>query len=302
MIKRFVLLLIAVMQGIEGFNYDVKPVSYSPALTLPAYEGTEILNCDDCNEKIPIGFTFNFYGVNYTELYVGSHGYLTFNAGSNVYATQPIPNPFFPATIFGFWRDLDPREGTVFYTTTGKAPNRRLVVSFNKVPYYSSTSFVTMQFVLCEKTNNIGLYYLEWTGDTAITEGVQDQWGNSATPIPGRNNSAIEASNAPEGWLFGEAILPPINGRGIQVVDRFATQAELVNIIAWEPALVDQEVTYAIYSDSDLTQLLAIISPSAPLVYQQHNSARNQTATYYVVAKGANGFSSLPLRIVVKPL
>jgi hypothetical protein len=38
--------------------------------------------CDDCvSPALPIGFTFNYYGTDYTSAYVSSNGFLTFLAG-----------------------------------------------------------------------------------------------------------------------------------------------------------------------------------------------------------------------------
>jgi hypothetical protein len=295
------ILSIAYFLPLSGVGYNVRSTTYSPSITLPATEGTEILNCDNCSQMIPIGFTFTFYGVDYTDLYVGSNGYLTFDIGANNDVPQLLPAINLPPAIFGFWRSLDTEGGTVYYSTIGSAPHRQLVVSFNKVPYGNNAQ-VTMQFVLSETSNNIELFYLEWTGATIVTEGIQNQNRDLATTIPGRNDLLIAPSTAPEGWLFGVTVLPPANAQGVQVKNQFAMQAEWVNIITWEPSLVEQEVTdYAVYSDSALTNLLATIPSNWPLVFQQRNCSRNKTYTYYIVAKGANGFSSVPARVIINP-
>lgn len=42
---------------------------------------------------VPMGFTFTFYGVNYTKIYISKYGYLTFNDGpeKSYFNLEPIP-------------------------------------------------------------------------------------------------------------------------------------------------------------------------------------------------------------------
>ena len=58
--------------GITAFNDDLTTILFGP---------------------VPIGFTFTFYGVDYTEVYISKHGFLTFNEGPPVHfrGTEPIP-------------------------------------------------------------------------------------------------------------------------------------------------------------------------------------------------------------------
>ena len=61
---------------------------------------------------VDIGFTFTFYGVDYTEIYISKYGYLTFNDGPEIAycKTAPIPTEGGSADNFiaGMWAYLHP--------------------------------------------------------------------------------------------------------------------------------------------------------------------------------------------------
>jgi hypothetical protein len=110
---------------------------------------SDISNCDDCYSTATIPFTFNFYGVDYTSLYPGSNGYLTFLAGDSTY-TESVEyflsgNP----RVSAFFDDLDTRSTTLadevyFYGDTSK-----VVVTYSAIQHYSNTGTSnTFQFVL----------------------------------------------------------------------------------------------------------------------------------------------------------
>jgi hypothetical protein len=118
-------------------GYDVSTPSYVPE----AHAGTNVALGDDANSAaLPIGFTFNFFGTNYTTFFIGSNGFITFGAGSTSLTPQTLPNTGAPNNIIALaWRDLDPGSNgnLIRYQTLGTAPNRRLVVSFQNVPYFA---------------------------------------------------------------------------------------------------------------------------------------------------------------------
>ena len=66
----------------------------------------------DISEAIPIGFNFNFYGKSYSEIYVSSYGYLTFEDYIWDYCNvEPIPSAGGSADNFiaGLWGYLNPK-------------------------------------------------------------------------------------------------------------------------------------------------------------------------------------------------
>ena len=134
---------------------------------------------DDITSLINIGFTFNFGGVDYTQVRVMTNGRLQFNnnwcgfgtqaignntAGNPRTYTMPYPNANLVRTMKVYGADIDmsnPGSGTtcapatchVRYTSSplGTAPNRYFVVTWTNVPdWNSSGSSYSMQVILYE--------------------------------------------------------------------------------------------------------------------------------------------------------
>ena len=172
---------------------------------------------DGWSSVIPIGFTFNFYGVNYTQCIVGSNGELGFDvsyAGS--YNTWPITSALLTDAgsgdihnlIAGPWCDVYiPAGGTMMYSTVGTAPNRKFEVTYCGTRMYDcTTQWLTTQIIIYETSNlaevHIGhhTFCTSWNGGYAEV-GVKNNAGTSAVVAPGRNYPANwNATN--EGWRF----------------------------------------------------------------------------------------------------
>ncbi|MEW6692433.1 MAG: DUF6701 domain-containing protein [Pseudomonadota bacterium] len=113
------------------------------------------LACDDCTQQINIGFDFPFAGERFNKIYVSSNGVLSFLGGVNEYTNNDLPtstaNTTTSAFILPYWDDLNPAVGgSITYATLGSAPNRRLVVSWNGVPHFSSGGSYSFQAILYE--------------------------------------------------------------------------------------------------------------------------------------------------------
>ena len=157
------------------------------------------LNDDTESAAIPLGFNFSFYGTDYTEVRIGSNGYVAFqNNVLDGYIPQcPLPMNFYRTStqtvnlaVYGFYNDLDPREnelgpGTVCHATLGTAGvDQRFVVTFDNVDYFHQiTDFVadpvTFQIVLFE-------------GSSEAQINIQDSGNNAGLPpYSAGNNTTI---------------------------------------------------------------------------------------------------------------
>ncbi|BBP04005.1 hypothetical protein TPL01_16160 [Sulfuriferula plumbiphila] len=131
---------------------------------------------DDITAQIPLGFTFNFGGTNYTSVQIMSNGRLQFNNGYCGYGTQsvgpprtypyPYPDNNLVRTMKVYGADLDPLPtdssggGTttcslpgcrVTYASLGAAPNRYFVVTWSNVPEWGAVgSYFNLQAILYE--------------------------------------------------------------------------------------------------------------------------------------------------------
>jgi hypothetical protein len=188
--------------NLYGRRVDPYEVTFPTYSTAVAYNtGTVIPSSDDATHgPFNIGFTFNFFGNNYTQFYVGSNGWIGFSASQTTgYTAAYIPNAGSPRNvIMADWEDLFPGSTNIYYTTIGSAPNRKLVVSFNSVPHYSCRSNLhTFQFVLYETTNVIDINYLSkplCVGNNA-TAGLVNIDNTNVVPVGGRNASAWSTTN-----------------------------------------------------------------------------------------------------------
>ncbi len=143
---------------------------------------------DSITALINIGFTFNFGGVNYTQLRIMSNGRVQFNnvycyAGTQIigpprtYTLSPLPNANLVNTMKVYGADIDttpngsgsgpgpttcpPATCSVRYTVTplGTAPNRQFVVTWVNTPDWGATgSYYNFQVILNEDGSFIYQY------------------------------------------------------------------------------------------------------------------------------------------------
>jgi hypothetical protein len=114
-------------------------------------------------QNIPIGFSYNFFGNNYTTLNVGTNGVVqfgTYNAtslGDYSYATS-FPTATEPTNVIAAGaNDFYATSGTIRYWIQGTAPTRIFVVEWNAIPgYVSGTS--SSQIKLFETTGNVEIH------------------------------------------------------------------------------------------------------------------------------------------------
>jgi gliding motility-associated-like protein len=180
--------------------------------TLNATLGTGVLTTvnfsasDDVFSAVqPLGFAFNYFGNVYINCIISLNGYIKFNTAQAgqfspwvIPATGAIPgNTDVLNSIMAFYADIYPlfptNPGTISAATIGVAPNRRYVVSFCDCPMFSCTTLKSsFQIILYETTNVIEVHIGNapncptWNGGYAI-EGIQDNSGTVAYPVPGRN-------------------------------------------------------------------------------------------------------------------
>ena len=153
--------------------------------TLYALSATQSsMQVDDQHDvAVPLGFTFNFYGLPYTQCVVSGNGYITFDTSlassySPYSINVPIPNPgTVPENaILAPWHDINTGvSGNIYYGTTGIAPNRMFTVTWCQIAMFSCTdSIATSQVVLYEGSDKIDMYIeskplcATWNGGNAV--------------------------------------------------------------------------------------------------------------------------------------
>ena len=91
--------------------------------------------------SFPIGFDFDFFGITHNVFWVSSNGLVMFGSGSNAFSNVSIPSDSRPDNyIAPFWDDLIIHSsGDIMYQTIGTAPNRKLVIQFSNMSFWTST-------------------------------------------------------------------------------------------------------------------------------------------------------------------
>ena len=202
-----------------GYTYDATLpfdwVDTSGGIT----DNTPAVGEDDvCSGPFPIGFSFNYYGVDYTEFWISSNGLVSFGPGqpdatptiedklgsllssrlgsagpplapplnSNSAENTFLPNQSTPNNIAcPFWDDLVCVNGTAIrYLTLGQAPQRRLAVEWNGIATAAGYKTITFQAVFYEGSHDILFQYLSlnnsMVGDgSSATVGIEDRLGRA---------------------------------------------------------------------------------------------------------------------------
>jgi hypothetical protein len=181
--------------------------------------GTRVLsNTDDTSTNRNIGFTFAFYGANFTQVSVSSNGMLTFGATNNAYANTNLTTTGTTnnrPSIAVYWDDLDFRTSNdanadgVYVQTIGTTVGQRtFVIQWNQASHYpvNGVTFsgeVTFQAILYEGSNSILLNYQDLTWSTSgydygasATVGIRDTSGQTnGRRLQWSYNSGVLANN-----------------------------------------------------------------------------------------------------------
>ncbi len=188
-----------------------------------------VLGDDEVSAAIPLGFSFDYFGSPYSDVYVSSNGFLTVLPGQDdgCCTGMPIPTLGDPdGVIAGWWEDLyPPGAGTIQYQTLGTTPNQVFIVQFTGVAHCcGSADPVTMQFKIFETSNVIEVHYDTAPSDTgthsaglenpAGSAGVQYFLGDTSLPprlavryTPSLTQSVIEIPTLSAAGLAGLAVL-----------------------------------------------------------------------------------------------
>ena len=212
--------LFAASIGFAQIPYGAYEVPFNPIVSENV--SAVYLTDDQYSEKIPIGFPFRFFGVDYDSLQISSNGYITFrNVPAFSFSAFTVANsiPFSSTgpqgdaavnSVFLTWCDLNPAvNGTITYYTANEAPNRIFIINYNNVPLFGCTNILyTGQLQLHETTNNIEMHITNklfcnsqgGLGSYAI-EGIQNATGTEGYAVPGRNNSGVWQTQN-DAWRF----------------------------------------------------------------------------------------------------
>lgn len=190
------------------FNQEVLAIDGEITYTS---NNTDLIGDDNYAGPIGIGFTFNFYGNDYSQAYVNINGTLNFASTYSAYGNTALSSNNANYSIFPFWDDLITdtayNKKPIYYATIGSAPNRKFVVQWTNVYFFSTTiQMGTFQVILSEGTNTVQLQYRDLLGgDRSL--------GNSATIGIKKDNSTYKQySYNTASIVQGQSIIYTPNG------------------------------------------------------------------------------------------
>ncbi|MDC0201951.1 SprB repeat-containing protein, partial [Flavobacteriales bacterium] len=206
---------------------------------------------DDMHDVVvPIGFDFDFYGGTYDKCVISGNGYITFDTTqANQYSpwaiNQAIPNPgVVPENaIMAPWQDINTGVvGSIFYGTTGIAPNRKFTVTWCAIAMFSCTNDLhTSQVVMHEGSNKIEMFLqdkhlcITWNGGAAV-QGLVDATSTNFDIVTDPTlllprNFPLPWTATNEGWEF----LP--NGTTSYNINAIAYQPIIAGLATWTDAI-----------------------------------------------------------------
>jgi hypothetical protein len=145
---------------------------------------------DDRSIAQSIGFDFDFFGNTYSDVYVGSNGYLTFGTGDNDWS-ESVSELLSDQARIAVWDDFNPSSaGTITTTTTANS----FTASYDLVPQYDSSDSNSFDLTIFDNgaieiyfeslaTNDVlvGISAGNGTTGTAVDFSTSDLWANNET-------------------------------------------------------------------------------------------------------------------------
>jgi subtilisin-like proprotein convertase family protein len=171
------------------FTRTLFNAAYSPISVAGGASASTAVGDDVKQDTLPIGFTFNYLGNNFTRFGANSNGFIQLQTGPGL-GTAVYNDILFASgstvnAIGPWWDDLEGAVGTsqLLYQTTGVAGSRTLTVQWtNWFTFYTApttTSQINFQVVLHEGTNVIEFYY------GGLTPGVFDASESASIGLKG---------------------------------------------------------------------------------------------------------------------
>jgi|GEM_PF-3416653 len=119
--------------------------------------------CDDCGQTVSLGFVFNFLGVDYSEAWVCSNGFVQFGGANNTtFTNAAIPTAGVPNNmICPLWDDMiSSTAGDIYVLVDGEPGAQRCIISFEDMAEFGATANrFNFQVILYEGSNNFEFRY-----------------------------------------------------------------------------------------------------------------------------------------------
>ena len=171
--------------------------------------------------NIPLGFSFNFFGTNYSNINVGTNGVLQFGnyngAALQDFTIGALPNLVDPlAAIFASAGDLHCgyAGASVRYWTAGAAPNRRFILDYQGFRYGNAAQNVKFQVIIYETLGQVDVVVIENAATNNKTIGINSPSGTIGAAAP--NCAAVP--NTPGYWQATANTIPAASPQAFKFI------------------------------------------------------------------------------------
>lgn len=137
--------------------------SHAQAIRAGYDSSTLAANDDGSTGLVPLGFTLDFFGNSYSNVYVNNNGNVTFNGPLGTYTPSGLTGPTGLRTIAPFWADVDTRGigsgvtqyGQGLYNVSPGVDLPAFGVSWRNVGYYNgqTNKLNSFQLILVNRTD-----------------------------------------------------------------------------------------------------------------------------------------------------
>lgn len=141
---------------------------------------------NDESLNFPLPWPFNFYGTNYSSMWICSNGFMQFGSvPSTAWNNTILPNSAAPHNLIApFWDDLYPIPGSVVYYYNDTANSRYIVEWYNWGHYGPFTPGVYTYEAILSSNGDITFQYLSMLQTiTSATIGIQNDAGTDGLQV-----------------------------------------------------------------------------------------------------------------------
>jgi hypothetical protein len=166
------------------------------------------LSLDDYSDALDLGFSFDFYDQSYTQVYVASHGFVTFDPtfpDGGWWVETPLPTNTLPNdAIFAVWDDISSAfQGAIYYYQD--TANGRFIASWENISHTSFPEQIFSFEIILYDNGNIVFQYQLVGNNLSCTVGVENAAGDDGLQVccDGTGDCPIENTailiNQPDG-------------------------------------------------------------------------------------------------------
>ena len=162
-------------------------------------------------DNITLPFSFRFYGNIFNAINISTNGWIgmgSTNTTSTGYAVA-LPNAAAPNNVIhALSADLTfagaSNPAILQYFEVGTAPNRRFVIDYSNIKFFSAVGTANLQVILYETSNLVEIHTTSCTNAHASdfkAQGIENSTGTVASVATGRNNT-ISWTGMPNAFRF----------------------------------------------------------------------------------------------------